>query len=192
MCPFCSSATQGETCSRCKKSKKLQKVISLFDYDHPGVQNIIATIKYKGLFSLIEELKTDMFDVMAAQNDKKIESTILVPAPIRKESFLERGFNQAAYIAHVLHKSTGIPIQNILSFSGNPRAQHKQTQSERWKNTFERVHVSRLAKDVKHAIVVDDLLTTGATLESCADALLRCGIREVSGFTLARQKKFTT
>lgn len=153
---------------------------------------MIATIKYRGLFSLVDTLAPDMYDQIVAYPDFTNESAILVPAPLRKQSFLERGFNQATYIARTLQQVTNIPLRNILYFKNTVQAQHTRAMEKRWENTTNRVRVTRFAKDVKHAIVVDDLLTTGATLESCAQALKRNGVQHIYGFTLARQKKFTT
>ncbi|MFA5030852.1 MAG: hypothetical protein WC495_04650 [Patescibacteria group bacterium] len=188
-CPFCDAITDGLTCKKCSQTKKLNGAISLFDYEHPGVQKLIAHIKYRGLFSLIATLTADTEDVLVSYENLFPLSAALVPAPLRKTSFIERGFNQAEVIAKMVSKITGMRISKNLAFSSRIRPQHLLSQNARWEKIDNRVTVRYLAKDIKHAIVVDDLLTTGATLESCAQALSQAGVKRITGFTLARQKK---
>lgn len=188
-CPFCDAITDGHTCNKCARTKKLQSVISLFDYEHTGVQNLIASIKYRGLFALIDTLAPNIEELILAHNDFCDRSTVLIPAPLRKASFLERGFNQAEKITKIISLITKVPISKSLMFSKQFKPQHLLSQAARWEKIDNRVRIRYLAKDIKHAIVVDDLLTTGATLESCAQTLSQAGVERIDGFTLARQKK---
>lgn len=188
-CPFCDAITDGRTCNKCTRTKKLRSVISLFDYEHTGVQNLIASIKYRGLFALVDTLAPNIEELILAHKDFCDRSTVLIPAPLRKASFRERGFNQAEIIAKKISQVTRLSITKSLMFSANSGPQHLLSQAARWEKIDNRVRIRYLAKDVKHAIVVDDLLTTGATLESCAQALSQAGVERIDGFTLARQKK---
>lgn len=191
-CPFCQTVTGGKTCERCRKSKALSGIVALFDYEHDGVKRLIVDMKYKGLFSILRAIQPEIKELIDANEHIFIKGALLIPAPIRKNSFSARGFNQAKKILQIISDVSGLPTADILQFAPQVKTQHNQSKTSRWQNVDNRITMKRLAKHIQHAIVVDDLITTGATLESCAQALKQAGVKDVWGMTLARQKKFFT
>lgn len=111
---------------------------------------------------------------------------LIVPLPLSKKKLRKRGYNQCNYIAQGISDVTGIVIEK--SAVERTRANESQThknRDERWKNVQGIFAVRNI--DVlrgKHILLVDDVLTTGATLASCASAIVATGCK-VSIFTLA-------
>ena len=111
----------------------------------------------------------------------------IVPLPLSKKKRRQRGYNQCDYIAEGLSQTTGIPVLKdcVVRNKSNETQTHK-TRDERWRNVE---GIFSLAKpeltEGKHILLIDDILTTGATLANCAIAIKSgCNCR-ISVFTLA-------
>lgn len=116
---------------------------------------------------------------------------LILPLPLSKKKERSRGYNQCDYIAEGLSQVTGIPVVRgcITRTKANETQTHKNRQ-ERWKNVEGIFAVSNPdAVRGKHILLIDDVLTTGATISDCARALVRAGCR-VTIFTLAYSHSF--
>lgn len=116
------------------------------------------------------------------------EVDIIIPLPLSKKKKAERGYNQCDYIAEGISKITNIPIDNksVTRHIANDTQTHKHRE-ERWKNVENIFSITsaETLKD-KHILLVDDVLTTGATLTSCGRAILHAfPDTKISIFTLA-------
>lgn len=112
---------------------------------------------------------------------------LIVPVPLHPKRLKQRGYNQAEEIAKGLQESMGIPISNQnLIRSGYTETQTRKTRTERVKNVSKAFQLNN-PKDFKgkHLLVVDDIITTGATLEECAAVILEAEDAKVSIVTLA-------
>jgi ComF family protein len=113
---------------------------------------------------------------------------IIVPLPLSKKKKAQRGYNQCDYIARGISKVTGIAIDNsnVIRHKANETQTHKHRE-ERWKNVENIFSVTNgEALKGKHILLVDDVLTTGATLTSCGWAILHAvPDARISIFTLA-------
>jgi ComF family protein len=107
-----------------------------------------------------------------------------VPVPLHRARHRQRGFNQA----HDLARHLGLPVRHALRRVRHTDAQATLDGSARWSNVEGAFAVTRQAAALQGAVVVlvDDVRTTGATLEACARALLRAGVAEVRALTAAR------
>jgi ComF family protein len=112
----------------------------------------------------------------------------VVPVPLHKTRHQERGFNQAEMLSKRLAKSLKLPHQGALLVRRQPRPnKHLLTERERWdavRSAFATIAGSRI--DKKRVLLVDDVMTTGATLDACAKVLRDAGAAEVYGLTVAR------
>lgn len=113
--------------------------------------------------------------------------TRIVPLPLSKKKLRKRGYNQSEYIAMGLSNITGISVDNSLVKRdiANETQTHKN-RDERWENVKDIFSVnSNVSLEDEHVLLVDDILTTGATICSCAATLQKeCGCK-ISIFTLA-------
>lgn len=111
---------------------------------------------------------------------------LIVPVPLHPQKQKERGFNQAETIAYGLSEVTSIPVSsgNLVRAIFNP-TQTQRTKTQRWENVkgiFDLLHPSLYAG--KHILLIDDIITTGSTLEACAHALLKSPGIKISVATL--------
>ena len=113
---------------------------------------------------------------------------IVVPVPLHRVRERERGFNQAELIARGFAKRLGLPFQPVLLMRTKARPdKHILSNDERWRivrGAFATRPGSQV--DNKRVLLVDDVMTTGATLDACAGALLEAGAKSVIGLTVAR------
>lgn len=101
---------------------------------------------------------------------------LIVPVPLHPKKEKERGYNQAEIIAEGLSESTGIPMStgNLIRVVYNP-TQTKRTKTQRWENVKDIFKVANPELfERKHLLLVDDVITTGSTLEACGIALQTC------------------
>lgn len=153
------------------------------------VQKLMHQIKYKGEFELGEFLGAWCGSELAKFPDTK-NYDLIIPIPLHKKRLRERGYNQAACIAkgiaqfvktecndHILVKST---------YSNSLIQQNRQDRFSTLETIFE-VQNSHLIQN-KHVLIVDDTLTTGATLLSAGEKLLDAGADKISFLALAALK----
>ena len=101
-----------------------------------------------------------------------------------------RGYNQAEFIANGIAKSTEIPVnRNKLTRSVHRKSQTEKSRVERWLNIQSVYSCSKLPEHVNHVILVDDVMTTGATIESCVRALNEKNKVDVTILTLGFTQK---
>jgi competence protein ComFC len=113
---------------------------------------------------------------------------VVVPVPLHRERHRERGYNQAELIAKPLARKLGLPCRAVLLVRTKPRPD-KQVLSleERW-DSVRGAFATRPGSKVDNlrVLLVDDVMTTGATLDACAKALRGAGAKSVIGLTVAR------
>lgn len=158
--------------------------------DHPLLKKAIHTLKYKYAEDLAVALADWMVGAIAHHKMLLGESSpLFVPVPLHPRRLRERGFNQADLLAR--HAAA------ILAMSYEPQALERirytnsQVKShsrwERLENMTDAFICPDASRCVNHDIVlVDDVCTTGATLDACARALKEAGARTVTAFVLAR------
>ncbi len=113
---------------------------------------------------------------------------ILVPVPISRARFKERGFNQALIIAKKLASKFGTPVMDVITRERDTTAQFKNKRSERFKNLSGAFKLKKFPKlPNKKIVIVDDICTSGATLSEIYKTLLNEGCRDVEGFCLSKK-----
>lgn len=102
----------------------------------------------------------------------------IVPVPISRERQRERGYNQSALLAEALAAETGIPCRALLAKTEDNRTQHRLTAKEREQNV-RGVYRAEACRGLR-ILLVDDIVTTGATARECARVLYRAGAENVA------------
>jgi len=118
-----------------------------------------------------------------------LDADALVPVPLRVMRQRQRGYNQAALLAREAGKQLALPVLDVLSRRGAADAQARAVTAEQRRRNVEGAFHLRRGRDVAslNLLLVDDVATTGATLDACARALLSGGAASVSAVTLARE-----
>jgi len=113
---------------------------------------------------------------------------VVIPIPLHTKRLRQRGFNQALLLAHAMSTASSIPLSwdNLVRVRPT-RPQVELTGEERIKNVAGAFAVRRLNEiTAKRVMLVDDVFTTGATMNECAAVLKDAGAAQVVAFTLAR------
>lgn len=113
---------------------------------------------------------------------------VVVPVPLHPTRLRERGFNQAELIARPLARRLGLPLRAVLLVRTKPRPDKlKLTRKERWQTVRGAYAMRADTKiDKMRVLLVDDVFTTGATLDACARVLRQAGASRVVALTVAR------
>jgi ComF family protein len=142
-------------------------------YKESRLQHIIHQFKYKGRLEVGTYLGTFMGNALK-KNDRFQNIEVIVPLPLFKRRQKERGYNQAEVLCRGISMKTGVPVlSNALERHTETQTQTTKDRISRWQNMEGRFHVV-LKKNLehKHVLLVDDIITTGATLDACANELL--------------------
>ncbi len=117
---------------------------------------------------------------------------VVVPVPLHRTRLRERGYNQAELIARPLARALGIPFRSYLLVRTRPRPDTlRLTRRERWETVRGAYALREGAQvDKLRVLLVDDVFTTGATLDACSRALRKAGAVQVAGLTVARAVPF--
>ena len=118
------------------------------------------------------------------------ERSLLVPVPLAPSRLRERGYNQSALLARALAPRWGVPVLEALTRTRATATQTRLTPGDRLRNVAG-AFVATVPKGAlagEHVVLVDDVVTTAATLNSCATALFEGGARIVSYVTFGRAR----
>lgn len=108
----------------------------------------------------------------------------IVPVPLHRGRFAQRGYNQSERIAHGLGKALGISVvENALTRAAKTTTQTQKSKTERWENVADAFEVRKPLSG--HLMLVDDVITTGATLEACIRRLYAQPLPPQSVYVLA-------
>ena len=184
-CYRCGGTTKKfATCASCRKSSPLDQVWIVTPYEAAGA-SLIKKLKFGRALAAAETAAT----AMAMQYGEQLpQGAILVPVPTATRRVRQRGYDQSVQIAKHLSNLTGLPCRRLLLRSGQQR-QTGSTRTQRLAQLEDRFHLrAREAGSIEHAILIDDVLTTGATLEVAAKVLKRAGVGRVSAAVFARSE----
>lgn len=190
-CEMCGKVFEGEitgefTCSNCLDRTWRLKAARAPYRSKEFVRDVIHDFKFNGQFhrlKLMGEWLTEGYHRFYA--DHEIDA--LVPVPLHPFRMWWRGFNQAHELALFLHKQTRLPLCNCLKRTRYTKIQSRLDRDERLKNQRKAYQVRRgFDLKGKTLLVIDDVFTTGATVDSCAGVLKKAGAREVYALTVAR------
>lgn len=152
-------------------------------FDSP-IQNALHTMKYRRNIGLGESIASQMVDFLRAL---QWPVDVLVPVPLGKNRLKERGYNQVALVARPLAYEIGLEYDpQALWKARQTRSQVGLTISQRRENVQNAYQADSKVLKRKSVILMDDVATTGSTIQACTDALLSAGAREVYAITIAR------
>lgn len=188
LCPRCGRpvTTSGRLCSLCQRHPPQIDGIRSVAYFDGILREAIHRFKYYGLQDLAIPLGGLMGDYW---EKRSLPAEIIVPVPLHKDRLRERGYNQAALLARELGKSVGLPVsENSLVRVRATRPQVELNAQERRENVSDAFRCANAELKGKQVLLIDDVCTTGSTLEACSIALRQVGARSVWAFTLARAR----
>ncbi len=183
LCPGCGLVSPGGMAhARCRPDSALDGLVSPYHYADPFVRALIKEYKYRGaaeagnaLANLVHAGASAL--ITALPRDAKV-----VPMPLHASRERMRGFNQAECLAASVARVLETPVARPLARKKRTREQARLEIGERQKNCKDAFASQPVDGDY---ILVDDVVTTGATMKAAALALKEAGARSVIGFALA-------
>ena len=168
----------------------VERAAALFYYRaHTQTSRIIYRLKYfdrpdvgeqMGRVAASEFARNNFFDGI----------DFIVPVPLTRERKRERGYNQSEMIARGVHAVTGIPV--VTDVLQRSTFKESQTRKDRWErmDNVETVFTCDAAERLcgRHVLIIDDVITTGATIVGCASVLVKAGVAKVSVMSLGYAK----
>ena len=183
ICRHCGKPTSGEElCADCWRGQSLLAGMRSVAPHLPPYQEAIHALKYEGLRVLAEPLG----EVMAGYwRREPLPVSIVVPVPLHKARLRQRGYNQSLLLARAFARRIGLQVrEDCLVRERNTRSQVGLSADERWANVSGAFRCTGRELHGESVLLIDDVLTTGATLEACAAALLQEDAKSVWAFTL--------
>jgi len=192
-CPNCQNISLfGQTCAECRFKIPLTGLIAAVSYNQPLVKKAVHALKYNSIFALAKPLSQLLIKILANSPFHlalfKQENFLIIPIPLHRKKMAERGFNQAELLAREISLRFGWPMETkILKRIRYTKSQTELKEKDRLANVKDVFVVSNpsMVKD-RNIILVDDLFTTGATMNEAARALKRAEVKKIWGLVLAR------
>ncbi|MCR5720436.1 MAG: ComF family protein [Lachnospiraceae bacterium] len=176
-----------DVCDDCAvRERKFEKGISLYEYD--SVADAIYRFKYEGRAEYGEYFGKELAR-LCGPFIKSLKPDMLIPVPLSREKLGKRGYNQAALLAEECGKKLGIPCEENMVIRENSTAPLKKLgfagRQINLKNAF---IMAQNGVKSKRVVVIDDIFTTGSTIEAMASVLYEAGAEAVYFVTLASGK----
>lgn len=168
-----------EFCKDCRNTRHhFERGFPVFNYVEP-IKSSVLSIKYKN--------KREYSDYYSAEMAKKLKQYMkymqldaIIPVPLYKGKRRERGYNQAELIADRLSKHIGVPVKSDILVRDRETTPQKELDNlERANNIKNAIRVNSIPEGVRNVLIVDDIYTTGATIDACGEKLYLAGVQNV-------------
>ncbi|HBW74340.1 MAG: hypothetical protein UX10_C0018G0015 [Candidatus Magasanikbacteria bacterium GW2011_GWA2_45_39] len=190
-CPRCGKVSkEGRLCGSCAGVVSVESVLGSFDYHVPLIAQLIKSWKYHGMTVAGMEIELLLSEWVDREPWVRVwgANAVLVPIPLHRRRLCERGFNQAERLADIWARLLNLPVVGCLRRTLYTEAQAKQASFARQKLSS---HIFAVKQGVvlktSKVILIDDVYTTGTTLNLAAQTLRAAGVAQVYGLVCARE-----
>jgi len=172
---------QNKTCSRCRRQSPLDSVHVATSYEGAS-KDLLWQLK----FNRARQAARTAADLMNNMMPRLPDSTLLVHVPTATARVRLRGYDQAALISRSFAAHRGLPWAGVLARITNDRqvGARRHVRIQQMQNAY-RVVLPHMVQN-RHVVLVDDVITTGSSLESAAQVLIAAGARSISAVVFAR------
>lgn len=185
--PFFNSAAESHICGACLEKKPLYAMARAVVSFETVIMEVIHKFKYNRDLALGDALGS-LFAEFSFPDLNFSDYKMLIPVPLHKKKLQERGFNQALLLAKRMGKKYSLPVNFSLlkrhKFTLTQTGLNQREREENIKGAFSVIGKKEAVGE--NIILIDDVFTTGATVNECTRTLLEAGACRVSVLTLAR------
>ncbi|MFT5258401.1 MAG: ComF family protein [Saprospiraceae bacterium] len=172
------SVSSDMICGRCLSSPpQYQKAISPFLYSD-DIRNLILQFKFSGHLSLVGFFAAELAIALNNELSKSCFPDVIIPIPLHEARLKQRGYNQAHQLGHQLAKRLGIPLDTRYLkriTQAEPQAGlSKQGRAKNIEGAFIILKGKALPTTYRHILLIDDVITTGATINEACKTLVQC------------------
>ncbi|MFA5967318.1 MAG: ComF family protein [Patescibacteria group bacterium] len=175
-----------KVCGKCRPTGAASRLI-VYGYWQSPLKELVYSLKYRRLRPLVKILGGWLVETI--NQTTATTGLVIVPVPLHRGRLWDRGFNQARLLAEVVAQQTGWPLLPILFRKRSTQPQFGLSKSARRDNIEGAFSINvALSQNLanKTVVLVDDIVTTGATINECAKILRQNGARDVWGLVLAK------
>lgn len=164
------------------QKRHLSQVAFVYHYGRP-IRGMIQSFKYKGVRMLARQFAVEMNRLITLRNLETYD--MIIPVPLHPSRLRSRGFNQAQLLAEELSSLCGIPVRtDVLRRIRKTRQQAKLSHEAREANLSKAFEATTSIHGTR-VLILDDVITTGSTVCSCAEALYKAGAADVQAISIA-------
>ena len=177
-----------QSCHQCKihPLRHLNTIRSLAFFEDTSLRPAIHQFKYQNLRAVADDFALLLQECYVTH---QLETDVIIPVPLHKSRLRERGYNQSALLAQSLSKLIDLPVNTkSIIRRRNTKSQVSVKAAERQNNVAGAFHCVSDSLSQQSILLVDDVCTTGATLNACAQALRQINVPVIHGLTLARAR----
>jgi competence protein ComFC len=195
-CPICNAQgyNNAAVCPKCQKIYELDKVFIAADYENELIQKLIKTFKYNFIRDLsvpIAEIMINYFSKINLINLKtlKLNQLIIIPSPLSKKRLKWRGFNQSDLLARYIAEKLKIKYYpDLIVKTKHTQEQAELNREQRLLNVKNIFQLKKNCPNIKGQsfLIIDDVITTGATLGEMAKLLKANGAKEIWALVVAK------
>ncbi|MDO8512695.1 MAG: phosphoribosyltransferase family protein [bacterium] len=191
-CIFCNEKTlHGITCGDCHKHNNLAGIISVGGYKNPILRNAVHALKFSGVRDMAEPLGELLAKSILQTLGSDLNGFTIVPLPLHKKRERERGFNQSALLVSRVSSLLSLPTVNILvrQKSTTPQASLNSKMIDlRQENIADAFSINPEYSTTipKKIIIIDDVATSGSTINEATKVLSEKGVKEIWGAVICR------
>ncbi len=184
---LCEKMEKRNKCEQCK-NKYLDKILSATSFNNKIVKDAIYKLKYGYIEDLSIPLSFLVLSHLKTIDCQINNDFILIPVPMYIKKKKKRGFNQSEEIAKLISELTGIKISTSLIKTKGTKPQMELNRKERIENIKNCFAITdKKEVENKTILLLDDVYTTGTTMNECAKILKENGAKEVWGLSVARE-----
>ena len=195
-CPICLKRIGLlKKCSHSDKPSSLDFLAAATDYENPLIQKLIHLYKYQ----FIKDIRYTLTDIIISYWEKiwpdlktQFGESLVIPIPLSRQRFKERGFNQSEEIAKIFADHFQLEINNqiLVRLRNTPPQAKIENYNDRQLNLQNAFGLQNtLPSGKKNIILVDDVFTSGATMQEAAKVLKQNGAKRIIGLTIAKSRK---
>lgn len=202
-CAFCGKLSKDYICKKCElkikkyrikdsyssKNMYFQEIHSIFKYEE-DIRDILIKYKFQNKAYIYKTFsKIILKDEKICGFLKKYD--IIIPVPVHKKRKNERGYNQTELISKEISKNLNIKMEkNVLMKNINTKMQSSLSKKERKDNIKGAFKVQNLQRiENKNILIIDDIYTTGSTINECGKVLKSAGAKNIGALTIAKDYK---
>lgn len=185
ICPICGDySVRARICNECQKSRPYFDQLRSWGEYSGVLRDVIRKYKFDHGLGLTQFLSNPSIEFIQSWG---IKIDHIIPVPLRNSRLHARGYNQSALLANSISRSLHIDIKpHALTRVKETLSQVGLNSKERQDNVFDAFRADYAENSNKSILVIDDIATTGSTLNECARALKNSGAKEVFCYTIAK------